>query len=75
MIITRKPDGQLRYKYKATLDLTFCFSMLCEVGEPWQNDAKVELEKLEAKGYKIIYGQELESNKSPYYSDFAIKVK
>jgi hypothetical protein len=75
MKITRKPDGKLRYKYKASSEMSFCFSLLCEVGEPYQNEAKQELKKLEAKGFTIAYGKELPINVKPYYSDYAIKQK
>lgn len=74
MKITRKPDGQLRYKYKASREMSFIVSMLCEVGERWQNDAKLELKKLEDKGFVIMHGRELPINQKPYFADYALKL-
>lgn len=73
MKVTRRADGQLRYKYKATNGMTFYVSLLCEVGYPYQFDARLELQKLEDRGFTIAYGQELPDNKKPYYSDMAVK--
>lgn len=73
MRITRKPDGQLRYKYKAG-EIRFCFSLLCEVGYPYQFDARLKLQELQDKGFVIAYGQELPSGKKPYYSDMAVRL-
>ena len=34
--IRQLADGTLRFAYDASPDLRFEFSLLCEVGEPWQ---------------------------------------
>lgn len=73
MKIVRLPDGLLRYRYRAGMGITCEFSLLSEVGEPWQMEAKRELQALESKGYAIRYGVELTS--SPWLSDFATKAK
>lgn len=69
--VMRLPDGQLRYFYNASPDISCEFSLLSEVGQGWQADARASLARLETKGYTIRYGVELAAK--PWVSDFAIK--
>lgn len=70
MNITRASSGMLTYRYRASADMSFAFHMLCEVGEPWQADAKAELDKLRERGYRI---ETRDIDEAPWIADFAVR--
>tara|TARA_R110000824_G_scaffold173688_2_gene351822 strand:+ start:1744 stop:1968 length:225 start_codon:yes stop_codon:yes gene_type:complete len=56
LIISRtKINGHdtLVFKYRASQDMAFCFTLLSEVGEPWQNEAKQLLAKKYPQGVVV----------------------
>jgi hypothetical protein len=70
MKIVRLHDGQLRYVYTTFgREMSFRFSLLSEVGKPYQPAARAMLEDLKAKGFTI---KTLEVPAPPWYSDYAV---
>ena len=70
MKISRAPTGQLTYRYNIGPGMGFAFHLLCEVGEPWQPDARAALDDLRRKGYRI---ETRELDAAPWIADFAVK--
>ena len=73
MKITRSPNGQLTYRYRAGGCVDMAFHTLAEVGEPYQAAARAALAHRQFRGYTIEYGRELDAKS--WVADFAVKAK
>jgi hypothetical protein len=63
----------LTYRYSTGRGgMSFAFTMLCEVGQPYQSAAKAQLDALRSQGY-VIETRNLEAK--PWVADFAVKPK
>ena len=71
-VYTRMIEGNraLNYAYQASPDMGFRFHLLCEVGQPWQAEAKRKADKLAARSGCVIGQVELES--APWFVDALI---
>lgn len=73
MKIVRDKSGRLTYRYRCSPDCGFAFSMLCEVGQPYQPAARALLAaKYPAPLWRIDYGRDLDAR--PWCADFATKL-
>lgn len=62
--LTRLKGGMLRYVYDCGPDMTFNFHMLCEVGEPYQQQF---IDEIIRRGWKV---ETRELNQAPWMADF-----
>lgn len=62
--LTVGKDGMLNYRYSAGPDMAFHFHLLCEVGEPYQQQFRDEIER---RGL-VIETRELDEK--PWIADF-----
>ena len=62
----------LNYSY-GNSHAKFCFHLLCEVGEPWQAEAKLALTELCEKTKSTVKTVELDQR--PWYVDTLVRIK
>lgn len=63
----------LNYVYWCSPDMGFRFHMLCEVGQPWYEEAKRMADVLAKKRGCVI--KQIELSESPWYVDALVKEK
>lgn len=68
---TVEPVRMLTYKYAVGKDFGFAFHLLCEVGEPWQAQAKQAQADLCARTNSHVVTVELQEK--PYLVDALVK--
>jgi hypothetical protein len=71
-IVDQEGHRTLRYCYDVNRYMSCEFSLLCEVGQPWMNDAKQVLSELCcAKASKVV---QVELTTRPWYADALVPV-